>query len=282
MAHATMVKKIGEQRAYQYDIYLQIDPLTQAGKTWKTQFQAKLEQVQKTSQEYEFYLYGDPGTEIDAVDKVYDLFPTVVGITVAIVVLVLCAAFRSAVVPMRAVLTLTAMLAFVYGLATLVYVKGQWDGPLTPVQLEGTDGGLSWFGPVMCFSILVGLGLDYDILMVDRVLEERKGGKAPIESIKIAYETTAPVALAAGIIMIVAFSGLMASNQPNLNQIAFYLLFGVAWDTMINECMVVPACMAALKGKNWWPTKFKSKKRVRMETQSLVTKAPVRSLHLQF
>lgn len=37
-------------------------------------------------------------------------------------------------------------------------------------------GALSWIAPIMCFSIVVGLGLDYDVFLICRVMEYRKLG----------------------------------------------------------------------------------------------------------
>eukprot|EP00937_MAST-01D_sp_MAST-1D-sp2_P007782 g7782.t1 len=245
-----------KHNAAQYELTLKIDPFAEEGRTWLSNMKTSMDQLQTKYPGYHFYLHGSAGTDIDAVDKVYDLFPTAIGITLAIVMVLIGGAFRTLAVPVRAVLSLSCMLAFVYGLATLVYVKGKWDGPTTPVELKATAGGINWFGPIMCFSILVGLGLDYDILLLDRVLEERRKGYSEKESVARAYEAIVPIVVAAGLIMIIAFSGLMASSQPNLNQIAFYLLFGVAWDTLVSECMIVPACMALLGKWNWWPRTF--------------------------
>ena len=61
--------------------------------------------------------------------------------------------------------------------------------------------------------------------------------------------------LAAGIIMAIAFSGLLFSSQMLLNQCAFYLVFAVLIDTFVIRTVLVPSIMGFAGAANWWPRK---------------------------
>ena len=84
-----------------------------------------------------------------------------VGVTLGIVCLVLGAAFRSALVPLRAVLCLVWMLCLVFGAAVAVYQLGLLQRlGWSPLQPSGGD--LFWMSPCIAFAVVVGLGPDYD------------------------------------------------------------------------------------------------------------------------
>lgn len=77
-------------------------------------------------------------------------------------------------IPLRAVFSIGMTLAFVYGCAVWVYEDGVLDG----LHFAGLAGNvaLSWFSPILSFSVVVGLGLDYDVFLISRIQEFRKVG----------------------------------------------------------------------------------------------------------
>ena len=108
----------------------------------------------------------------------------------------------------------------------------------------------------MSFSVIVGVGLDYDIFLLTRVLEYRHAGLGEAEAVVAGLSQTGHIITAAGVIMAIAFSGLLLSTEAVLNQLAFLLVFAVLVDTFIVRSMLVPAIMSALGRLNWWPQKF--------------------------
>lgn len=59
--------------------------------------------------------------------------------------------------------------------------------------------------------------------------------------------------LIAGAIMAIAFVGLLFSGEPILNQLSFFLVFSVLFDTLVVRSILVPAMMTMLGRWNWWP-----------------------------
>ncbi len=53
--------------------------------------------------------------------------------------------------------------------------------------------------------------------------------------------------------MAIAFVGLLFSDEPILNQLSFFLVFAVLFDTLVVRSILVPALMALLGKWNWWP-----------------------------
>ena len=85
----------------------------------------------------------------------------------------------------------------------------------------------------------------------------RRAGLGESESVIAGLSQTGHIITAAGVIMAIAFSGLLLSTEAVLNQLAFLLVLAVLVDTFIVRSMLVPAIMSALGKLNWWPQKFK-------------------------
>ncbi|GAI87513.1 unnamed protein product, partial [marine sediment metagenome] len=122
-------------------------------------------------------------------------------------------------------------------------------------RVLGDVSAVYWATPVMSFSILLGLGLDYDIFLLSRISEYRNKGYTERASvIKGLYKTGGVISMA-GIIMAIAFSGLMFSNVLVMTEFGFILTFAVLIDTFIIRTILVPAIMSIADKWNWWPGK---------------------------
>eukprot|EP00756_Hemistasia_phaeocysticola_P011157 Hpha_TRINITY_DN15094_c1_g10::TRINITY_DN15094_c1_g10_i1::g.123779::m.123779/K06994/K06994; putative drug exporter of the RND superfamily len=211
-------------------------------------------------------IVGQPCDGIDAMDSLYDEFPAMVGVTSAVVTVFVGLAFRSVFVPLRSVATIALTIMFVQGLAALVYQHGALDW--TGFSGFRSTNAVIYINPLLSFSIIVGIGLDYDIFLITRIVEYRKifGRIHPErtdfentqEAIKVGLTKTAGIITAAGVIMAIAFSGLLLSKEPEMNQLAFYMVFAVIFDTFIIRPVLVPATMSLLFELNWWPCTFRS------------------------
>jgi uncharacterized membrane protein YdfJ with MMPL/SSD domain len=79
-----------------------------------------------------------------------------------------------------------------------------------------------WIPAVLAFAILVGLGLDYHVFLLSRVVEFRKQGFSDRESVLLGLARTGRVITAAGIIMAIAFLGLLFGHEPLLQQVRWW------------------------------------------------------------
>jgi RND superfamily putative drug exporter len=149
---------------------------------------------------YTIGLSGPAAESIDASDKTYTLFPTMILVTCGVVFLMLTAAFKSLIIALRSVVTIGVTLVWVYGFSSMVYADGifnSWGfGGLTGI------GEYYWLTPVMSFTIIVGLGVDYDVFLLGRVVEARDAGFNAWDSIVIGAYSTGHIITAAGIIMV--------------------------------------------------------------------------------
>jgi RND superfamily putative drug exporter len=101
-------------------------------------------------------------------------------------------------------------------------------------------GVIEWRVPFFLFTILVAIGEDYNILLVTRILQERKR-HGLIEGTRRGLATTGGTITACGLIMAGTFATLMLADLSTLKQIGFALAVGVLLDTFLVRPLLVPA-----------------------------------------
>merc|ERR1712079_97225 len=192
----------------------------------------------------------------DAAETTFGSFPVMITIMMCMVLLLLGSTVCSLVAPLRAVICLLWMLGITLGMAIFIYQDGllgflNWQ----PLGKRST-GAMSWFTPSITIPVLVGLGLDYDIFYSERVLEECERGYSEAEASRRALHATANTISAAGLIMVIAFSSLLLSAVPLLNEIALMLTIGILLDCFVTTKIVIPCVMALFGRFSFWPRKF--------------------------
>ena len=105
----------------------------------------------------------------------------------------------------------------------------------------------------MTFSIIVGLGLDYEVFIISRILEFREEGLVNNSAVLKGLYKTGGIITAAGIIMSVAFAGLLLSGELLLNQTAFMLVMAVLTDTFVVRTILCPILIGMTGTLSWWP-----------------------------
>jgi uncharacterized membrane protein YdfJ with MMPL/SSD domain len=236
-----------------------LDPFsTSTGQPW---LRALRDQLNNLNGEFNgvqigsIYFTSTPLSQMDAATDTFNSLPRVIGATLVIVCIMLLFAFKSVFMPLRAVLCLIWMLVVTFGSAVGIYQDGWLDG-LGWGSLQPVSGGLFWMSPCIAFSIVVGLGLDYDIFFMESVAEFYDEGHDSKTAVVKGLEQTGNVICVAGLIMFVAFGALVLGNSPTLNQIGYMLCMGVLLDCFVTTKVIIPCAMALMPGDgNFWPRK---------------------------
>ena len=158
------------------------------------------------------------------------------GIAVVMVLLL-----RSVVAPVYLILTILLSYASTLGITRLLF-----EGILHV--------NLTWFVPFFIFTMLVSLGMDYNIFLMGRVKEET-AGNGTRQGVQRAMERTGGIITSAGIIMAGTFAAMLSSSLVGLVQLAFAITVGVLLDTFVIRTTLVPAIAMLLGRWNWWPRK---------------------------
>merc|ERR1712190_70070 len=129
----------------------------------------------------------------------------------------------------------------------------------TQIPSLQSQGGLVWINGVSCVFMLIGFALDYDIFLFSRIYADRRNGVFKEDRVAIVHAVakTGPVITTAGVIMALAFSGMVVqSSNPFLSQMGFTMIFGILMDTFVVRTLLVPAFLSMAGNYNWWPGKM--------------------------
>ena len=237
-------------------VVIDTDPMGAAGLRWIRTAQTVLRN-HTAHTDYEWGLTNAAVSMFETSAKAYRNFPLMVGVTCGAVIAIVALIFRSVLLPLRLLVTLGLTITWTYGLASLVFCDGALDW--TGLEL-GALGELYWVVPVIVITIIFGLGVDYDVFLFTRVTEYRAKGLSTTDAIRFGYYHTGSIITGAGVVMAIAFSGLMISRQRILQHLGFFLSTSVLLDTFIIRMLLVPALLYFLGDLNWWPSSIVRRK----------------------
>jgi RND superfamily putative drug exporter len=191
---------------------------------------------------------GAPGQGVDFLHRAYQYFPPLILAVLVLTYFLLARAFRSVLLPLKAVLLNLLSVAAAYGLLVVVFrwgVGGDLFGLYRFDQVEG------WI-PIFLFAMLFGLSMDYEVFLVTRMREAWDAGDDNTSAVAHGLERTGRIITAAAIIMCAAFSGFVAGRIVGLQEFGFGLAVAIFVDATIVRCILVPSMMAILGRWNWW------------------------------
>jgi RND superfamily putative drug exporter len=192
-------------------------------------------------------LTGAPAFGVDFVDKAYGAFPWLVLAVLVVSYFLLLRAFRSVVLPAKAVVMNLLSVGASYGVLVLAFQHG-WGtsfGLQQSPQIEG------WI-PIFLFAVLFGLSMDYEVFLLSRIREEWDRGHDNERAIAYGLEHTGRIITAAAIIMIAAFSGFLAGSFVGLQEFGLGLAVAILLDATVVRAILVPATMKLLGQWNWY------------------------------
>jgi RND superfamily putative drug exporter len=189
---------------------------------------------------------GPPGGK-DFLELTYSWFPWLVVAVLLATYVLLVRAFRSLLLPLKAIVLNLLSIGAAYGLMVVVFKWGAGEpfGLISYDQIEG------WI-PVMLFAMLFGLSMDYEVFLVSRMREEWDAGASNEDAVVAGLEKTGRLVTAAGLIMFAAFMGFVAGSIVGLQQFGFGLAAAILIDVTIVRSLLVPSSMKLFGHYNWW------------------------------
>ncbi|HEU4492489.1 MAG TPA: MMPL family transporter [Jiangellales bacterium] len=172
----------------------------------------------------------------------------VLGIVVAASVLLLTVVFRSPVVALKAAIMNLLSIAAAYGVVTAVF---QWGWGAEQLGLPHAVPVSSWL-PILMFTVLFGLSMDYEVFLLSRIREEWLASGDSRESVVRGLAATGRVITCAALIMVAVFSGFALDSDVTVKMMGVGMATAVAIDATLVRMVLVPATMALLGRANWW------------------------------
>jgi RND superfamily putative drug exporter len=194
------------------------------------------------------YVTGTTAAAIDVSAKLSAALPLYVGIIVVLAVLLLMIAFRSLLVPLKAVAGFLLSIGASLGLVTWVFQDGHLGGA---VQAAAAAPVIA-FLPVLLIGVLFGLAMDYEVFLVSRMREHFSRHGQPRAAVVAGVTRSGRVVCAAALIMAAVFGSFVFDGDPIVKSIGFALTAGVLIDAFVVRMTLVPAVLALLGRYAWW------------------------------
>ena len=192
---------------------------------------------------------GEAAQGADFLDAVYGNFPLMIALISVLTFILLARAFRSLILPLKAVLLNLLSVAAAWGLIVLVWQKGFGSDEIWGI--EATQA-INVEMPIVIFAFLFGISMDYQVFIISRMREayDRTGSTetAVVEGIG----RTGRLVTSAALILGLAFVAFSAQPGTEAKIFATALGGGILIDATIIRGVLAPAAVAILGRWNWW------------------------------
>jgi len=193
---------------------------------------------------------GLPGFNADYEDAIKNALAPVIVSVICATLLVLSLAFRSVLIPLKAVALNLLSVAAAYGAVAIVFQHGLGSrlvGLPSPMH-----GGFPIL-PIVVFCIVFGLSMDYEVFIVARIADGRRAGLADGAALIEGLASTGRVITFAAAIMVMIFGGFVFGDFVLIKILGFALGVAVFLDATIIRMAVGPALIRLAGRWNWWP-----------------------------
>ncbi len=193
---------------------------------------------------------GGIGAEnADFVSAIYGSFPAMIAIIAVLTFLLLARAFRSLLLPLKAVILNVISVAAAWGVITLVWQQGHGSNLLWGIA--ATHSVTAWI-PLMVFAFLFGLSMDYEVFILSRMREEYDRTGSTDAAVVRGIGRTGRLVTSAALILFLAFVSMASGPQTDVKVFATGLAAGILLDATVIRALLVPAVVSLFGRWNWW------------------------------
>jgi putative drug exporter of the RND superfamily len=195
---------------------------------------------------------GGPAYRLDIIDRIQDRIPEVLAFVMGITYLVLLAAFRSVLLPLKAVLMNILSLGASLGIVVLDFQYGYMADALHITSIGYVSATL----PVIIFCVVFGISMDYEVFLISRIMEEYEATGDNELSTAEGLKKTGSLITSAAFILVVVVGSFIFTDIEIMKALGLGLGLSVLIDATIIRVMLVPALMKLLGKANWWAPKW--------------------------
>jgi len=185
----------------------------------------------------------------DFVHAVYGKFPYVLAFVILLTFVLLMRAFRSILLPLKAVVLNLVSLGAAYGIIVFIFQWGHGSDAIWGVPATGAI--ISWI-PLMIFAFLYGLSMDYEVFMLTRMREEYDESHDTATAVELGLARTGKLVTSAALVLMFAFFVLSSSPGVDIKQFGIGLAAGIIFDATVIRTLLVPSLVRLFGRWNWW------------------------------
>ncbi len=192
---------------------------------------------------------GETAASVDASTYLANRLFWVIGAVIVLAFLLLLAVFRSVVIPVKAAVMNLLSVGAAYGVIVAVFQWG-WGGSVIGI---GHTGPIDPWIPLMMFTILFGLSMDYEVFLLSRIREEWRRTDDNSVSVADGLAKTGRVITAAAAIMICVFGSFVIGDPLRVLKVfGLGLAAAILIDASLVRLVLVPSVMELLGRANWY------------------------------
>jgi len=190
---------------------------------------------------------GETAYDLDVVNFIIQRTPAAVGVVVLVTYCVLFLLTGSVVLPLKAVITNLFSISASFGVLVFVFQQGHFASLLgfTPQSIDPSI-------PVILFSIVFGMSMDYEVLLISRIQEEYRRTGDNQSGVALGLEKSGRLITGAAAIMVAVFIAFGLAQVVIIKSIGIGLAVAIAIDATIVRILIVPSVMRILGRANWW------------------------------
>ncbi|WP_207892028.1 MMPL family transporter [Streptacidiphilus pinicola] len=191
---------------------------------------------------------GAPAEDVDRLAGLGRRLPWMLAILVGVTLVPLFAAFRSVLLPLKAVAMNLISIGASFGVMVWVFQ----DGHLSRLLGFTPTGVIEPTIPILVFAVLFGLATDYEIFLLSRVREAWEETRDTVSSVALGLERTGRIITTAALLLVVVVAGFAAGDIVFVKLIGVGMITAIVVDVTLVRALLVPATMRLLGRWNWW------------------------------
>jgi RND superfamily putative drug exporter len=207
-----------------------------------------LAQVQLTARAHGAAVGGIDAENRDFISAVYGSFPLMIIMITVLAYVLLARAFRSLLLPAKAIALNILSVVAAWGALTLVWQHGFGSRTLWGIGAAGSIP--SWL-PMIVFAFLFGLSMDYEVFILARMREEYDATGSTSAAVVGGLGRTGRLVTSAAIILFLTFVSMSTAPSTMVKMIATGLGAGIILDATVIRALLVPATVALFGKWNW-------------------------------
>ncbi|TAN33858.1 MMPL family transporter [bacterium] len=190
---------------------------------------------------------GGTAFDLDIVHFIMERTPIAVGSVILVTYIVLFLLTGSVVLPLKAVITNLFSISASFGAMVWIFQEGHLSQ-----QLGFTAQSIDPSIPVILFSIVFGMSMDYEVLLISRIQEEYRRTGDNQAGVAMGLEKSGRLITGAAAIMCAVFLAFGLADVVIIKAIGIGLAIAIAIDATIVRILIVPSVMRLLGRANWW------------------------------
>lgn len=191
----------------------------------------------------DFALGGQAKFNQEIFDEIANKIFLAVSIIIVSTFFILMLAFRSILIPIKAIIMNIIGLSSAFGILVYIFQYGHFGLEAASIVL---------IIPVIVFCLVFGLSMDYEVFLISRIQEEYLKGLDNTRATIDGLTSTSRIITSAALIMIVITGAFAFTDVMPVKQIGVGIAIAVAIDATIIRLMLVPSLMKLFGDWNWW------------------------------